>query len=339
MFTTGGTFNNNQLTFYTNGGVAYSVPIHHFTSITVSDFFTANTVNSNSLNSKILYSASTNLYDIFELKGTEDITRVQNGLNTYTGGTPNSPSVNISSVTLNNLTASGNTIVSSFSATTIFSGNTNLYNIFQTIGSDLNKTYVQQGSNITTGGTVDYPTINLVNSPSVAGLSTSAATIIKSTLTVTGNTSLANISATTIFSGSTNLSNLFATQITATNLQNQINTKVNLSGATFTGNVYATYISATTLNAGIINSGNTNLYNIFAPIESIVSIRPGLNTYTAGTQINPSVNISSATLNTLTVSGNSSVQSMSANQITVGTKILTTNNIILSGDILNGRTW
>ena len=57
---------------------------------------------------------------------------MQNGLNTYTGGTITSPSVNISAATLDNLSVSGATSLGVLSATTIISGSTNLYNIFST---------------------------------------------------------------------------------------------------------------------------------------------------------------------------------------------------------------
>ena len=58
-------------------------------------------------------------------------TYVQNGLNTYTGGTSSLPTVNISAATLNNLTVSGATSLGVVSATTIYSGATDLSNIFK----------------------------------------------------------------------------------------------------------------------------------------------------------------------------------------------------------------
>lgn len=71
-----------------------------------------------------------------------------------------------------------------------------------------------------------------------------------------------NISAGTIFSGSTDLSNLFASQSTTTSLQNQLNTKANLSGATFTGNVNAGVISATTISATTYYGNGSNLTGV-----------------------------------------------------------------------------
>ncbi len=60
---------------------------------------------------------------------------VNNGINTFTAGTSTFQSVNITAATLSNLTVSGNSILNSLSANTIFSGNTNLYSIFAPIGS------------------------------------------------------------------------------------------------------------------------------------------------------------------------------------------------------------
>ena len=85
----------------------------------------------NSLSANTIYSGTTNLYDIFATAGdVGDITRVQYGLNTYTGGTANNPTINISGATLDNLNVSGETSLGSISATTIISGTTNLYDIF-----------------------------------------------------------------------------------------------------------------------------------------------------------------------------------------------------------------
>lgn len=62
-------------------------------------------------------------------------TFVQNGINTFTGGTTQYPSVNITAATLNNLTVSGNTSLNVLSASTIYSGGTNLTTIIQSIAA------------------------------------------------------------------------------------------------------------------------------------------------------------------------------------------------------------
>lgn len=89
---------------------------------------------------------------------------------------------------------------------------------------------------------------------------------------------------------------------------------LNLSGGTVTGDTYFTQ----SLSATTIISGTTNLYDIFnvkGEGGSTIHIQPGLNTYTAGTTNSPSINISSATLNQLTVSGESSLGVVSATTI------------------------
>jgi len=139
------------------------------------------TITVNSINSGIMLSAGTNLYNIFSTTDNNDLTRVRNGINTFTGGTVNGPSVNITGLSINNLTVSGDTslsatTISSLSASTIFSGSTNLYSIFQQIGGG-SQTAVQPGTNITTAGTISTPIISTVDSPAFNNLSTSGTSI------------------------------------------------------------------------------------------------------------------------------------------------------------------
>jgi len=116
-----------------------------------------------------------------------------------------------------------------FSATTVnaeilTSGNTNLYDIFQPIGSDLNKTYVQGGLNTYTGGTVDLPTVNI-----------SAATL--DNIAVSGNSTLG---------------------ITSTNTLT-VHGDLFVEGTSFTSHTENVFMSANTitLNYGEVNSGVT----------------------------------------------------------------------------------
>lgn len=134
----------------------------------------------------------------------------------------------------------------------ILSGGTDLYSIFSTTG-DI--TRIQPGANISTGGTIDFPIINLSDSPSVNNLYFSG--------TANGGNLIATaLSGTNIFSGSTNLNDLFSTLLQFTILENQISTKANLSGATFTGGVVATSISANTISATTYYGGAENLTGI-----------------------------------------------------------------------------
>ena len=153
----------------------------------------------------------------------------------------------------------------------IQSGGTDLYDIFATSAGSSDITRVQPGSNILTGGTDNFPTVNLVSTPSVNGFIAS------------GSSSFQILSATTIYSGSTNINSLFADKIHS---HSQYAT---LSGANFTG---------------FIQSGGTDLYSIFSTTDNndITRVQSGLNTYTGGTNNLPSVNISAATLSYLSAS-------------------------------------
>ena len=109
---------------------------------------------------------------------------------------------------------------------------------------------------------------------------------------------------------------------------------------TFTGETTMAAVSAST-----IISGTTNLYNIFQQIgaPSSLTVIGGLNTYTAGTATNVSVNISSATLNTLTVTGNTSLQATTTTNETVNGTLTVTGNTSLqaltaTSEIINGNS-
>jgi len=103
------------------------------------------------------------------------------GGSTFTGGT------------IDNLTATGSTVLDSLTASTIYSGGTNLYDIFLTSAPDGDITRVQPGSNITTGGTANTPIVSVVSSPSFNNLTFSgtiegSSIIIGSNLTTSDNT-------------------------------------------------------------------------------------------------------------------------------------------------------
>lgn len=146
----------------------------------------------------------------------------------------------------------------------ILSGDTDLYSIFSTVGSSGSGdvTRVQPGVNIYTGGTGNFPIINLSDSPTINNLYFSGTA-------VGGNIIASALSGTNIYSGSTNLSDLFATLLQINILEDQILTKANLSGAAFNGVVTSTSLSATTLSGGTILSGTTNLDEIFSPKNTI----------------------------------------------------------------------
>lgn len=252
------------------------------------------------LSATTIFSGSTNIGNMFLLQSAEDVTRVRAGSNILTGGTGTVPIINIvASPFFNDLTISGNTSLQALSATTVISGVTDIGNMFL-LQSAEDITRVYDGRNTTIGGTPNNPIVNVVSSP------------VFNNLTASGNTSLATVSATTIISGTTDLNNLFATQTTTNTINNQLNTKANLSGATFTGNVNVGVLSATTFSATTMISGRTNLSNIFLQTvnEDKTRIHAGSNISTGGTANDPIINIvASPFFNQLTTSGTTTVNS------------------------------
>lgn len=210
----------------TTGGTATSPIINvvsspSFNNITYSGTSTGGSSIANNVSATTFYSAGTNLTTVINnaitaITSNLTSTRVQNGVNTYTGGTPDLPTVNIvDSPSFNNVTYSGtsiggSSIANNVSATTRFySAGTNLETIIYNIAASTeNITHVQPGSNITTGGTATEPIINLSSSPSINNLSFSG--------TATGgNVYGTSVSGGTLYSGSTNLSSIFVNNVSA----------------------------------------------------------------------------------------------------------------------------
>ena len=146
---------------------------------------------------------------------TNDVTRVANGVNTFTGGTDNNPTVNVTGLSIDNITVSGASSFQSISAVTFYSGSTDLSDLIGSGGGGGDTTRVANGINTFTGGTANVPTVN------VTGLSID-------NITVSGESSFQGLSATTLYSGSTDLSDLFGS-VTNTFL----NGIENISGNTY----------------------------------------------------------------------------------------------------------
>jgi hypothetical protein len=187
------------------------------------------------------------------------------------------------------------------------------------------------------------------------------------TLTVTGNTSLQSVSASTIISGSTNLYSIFApfgtisgvetigqgsniaTGGTAVNPTISVVASPAFNNVTFSGTaiggagqfaaVTATSLSATTLSGGTILSGSTNLYSIFAPfgtISGVETIGQGSNIATGGTAVNPTISVvASPAFNNVTVSGTGTINTVNA-QIITATAITDSN--LTSGQAVYAST-
>ena len=324
------TYIQNGLNTYTGGTISnptVNISGGSFNSIIASGSSTfLGGLSATTLSGGTILSGSTNLYSIFQsIGGDTEHTKVQNGLNTYTGGTTALPTVNISAATLSTLSVSGATSLATLSATTMISGSTNLYSIFQQIGSDTNHTNVQNGTNITTGGTAALPTVNLVASPSVNNITFSGTAIggnVQANVGTFTSLSASTLSGGTILSGSTNLYNIFATNasIVHTNVQNGTNITTggtaalptinlvaspSINSLSFSGTAIGNAFSANTVSGGTILSGSTNLYNIFATVGSgVQTVNPGTNITIGGTPSNPTVNlVASPSVNGLSVSG------------------------------------
>jgi hypothetical protein len=187
------------------------------------------------------------------------------------------------------------------------------------------------------------------------------------TLTVTGNTSLQSVSASTIISGSTNLYSIFApfgtisgvetigqgsniaTGGTAVNPTISVVASPSFNNVTFSGTaiggagqfaaVTATSLSAATLSGGTILSGSTNLYSIFAPfgtISGVETIGQGSNIATGGTAVNPTISVvASPSFNNVTFSGTAFG---GAGQFAAVTATSLSSTTLSGGTILSGST-
>lgn len=204
FLTSASTVSDGTNTTVSNIGLDYKVNVvdsPSFNDISFSGTATGGNAIVNEMSATTFYSGSTDVETIIYniAAGVSGIhTFIQNGTNIVTGGTAAEPTVNlVASPSINNLLFSGtatggNIIADSLSATTvsggtIYSGSTDLYSIFQQIGTDTNHTQVQPGSNITTGGTTSLPTISLIASPSINTLTASGSVITNGT-TYSGGT-------------------------------------------------------------------------------------------------------------------------------------------------------
>jgi hypothetical protein len=189
-------------------------------SVSVSSTPSFTSVVATNLSGTTLFSGGTDVSRLFLGTATTFVQSVGAGMNVVTGGTAQNPTVSVSS------TPSFTSVFSTnLSGTTLFSGNTDVSRLFLSSAStnqflSTATTYVQSvgaGSNITTGGTAQNPTIAVSSNPSFTSVS---ATTISAT-TFVSETVLANalnattLSGGTIFSGSTNISEIFNKRITS----------------------------------------------------------------------------------------------------------------------------
>ena len=233
---------NNKLANFTGGTTGGTVTGNY---LPLSGGTVSGTTNFN--NGAIIQSGGTDLYSIFSTGGGGTSTFVKPGRNISTGGTSSNPIINLlDSPSVNNFSFSGaatggNLYTTSLSGGTIYSGNTNINSLFadkihthsqyatlsganftgaiQSGGTDLyaifsttdnnDITRVQPGTNITTGGTENNPTVNLFDSPSINNLTFSG--------TATGgDINAVNITGATYYSGNTLLTTVIINLITST---------------------------------------------------------------------------------------------------------------------------
>lgn len=229
-----------------------------FTSVTASDFI----------------SGGTNLNQIFAPIGSGGgtATRVQPGTNITTGGTASAPIVNVS------LTPAFTSVSAiTISATTFVSGGTNLANL---IGQT---TYVQEGSNIITGGTATRPSVRVSSTPA---FSTVSATTMSATTFVEGNVSLASKYA--------------PISVVATRVQPGTNISTGGTASAPVVNVSSTpvftSVSATTISASTFVQNGTAIVPTY--------VQGGTNITTGGTASAPTVNlVASPSVTSIAASG------------------------------------
>jgi len=232
---------------------------------------TATTFSATTISGGTLYSGSTNLYSIFLTAANVSASTVSAGSNVTVNNVGLDYNVSVvGSPSFNNVTFSGTAIggtvqagagtFTSLSATTlsggtILSGSTNLYSIFATAGSGVQA--VQPGSNITTGGTLALPVINLAASPSVNNLTVSG------TANVTG----------ALQSGGTDLNNIYvqgsgtngtiplwtATRTQANSVITQAGTGVTVMGSIYIYGNVDVLGTASTFNTQTVQTADNNI--------------------------------------------------------------------------------
>ncbi len=246
------------------------------------------------------------------------------GVNAYTASTVFNTIVGVVGSPVFTAVTASSLSGTSVSATTYFSGSTPLnYLLGQ---SSTPATYVQPGTNITTGGTANLPIVSVVASPLFTNLT--ASTLQETTFITPGGvyyrgpngnltassdfafdednvTLLVNggMSAATYYEGSLTLSQKYAPiSVVPTYVQPGVNTTtggtitrpiVHVAGSPVFTAVTASSVSGTSVSATTFYSGSTPLNTILSSIGTGVStyVQPGLNITTGGTPTAPIINV------------------------------------------------
>ncbi len=233
-----------------------------------------NAIHGIRLSGNTIISGTTDLSLLFAPTSAGPSTFIQGGLNTYTGGTPSLPTINISAATLNSLFST------TLSGGTIYSGSTPLSTIITNLAPT--QTYIQPGINTYTGGTSSLPTVN-ISALTITNITVTGISIFN---TITANT----VSGGTIYSGSTNVSSIFAPiSVVPTYVQPGLNTytggtsslptinisALTISNITSTGSATFNTVFGTSISGGTIYSGNTELGTLFTPSSTGVNLQRG----------------------------------------------------------------
>jgi hypothetical protein len=253
-------------------------------------------------NSNFIQSGGTDLYSIFATSSVQGVASVGQSTNIVTGGSASNVTI---ATSLTPVFASVSAVT--ISASTLYSGSTNLYSIFAT-SSVQGVASVGQSTNIVTGGSASNVTIATTLTPTFTSLTATT------------------ISGATLFSGSTNLYSIFAASgsgVLTVGQGSNIVTGGSASNVTIATTLTPTFTSltATTISGATLFSGSTNLYSIFATSSSSnpTFVQPGNNIQTGGTSSNPIIStIDSPIFNNITSSGSSSFQALSATTLYSG---------------------
>lgn len=215
----------------------------------------------------------------------------------------------------NNVEVSGN--LSAGTGGIIYSGGTDLYNIFSV--TDLNDiTRVQPGSNITTGGTSNNPTVNIVSSPSFNAITSS------------GSSSFSILSANTIYSGSTPLNSVISSYSgTSGNLWSASSSSTSIIANNGTNNLASGNLSLITGSGNTITSKLSLIlggYNNFIEGDGFSSIINSTNS-----QITNGAGVSS--LSSIIESSDSYIINSTGSTIisSKGSTLMSLNNCVLLG--------
>ena len=282
------------------GGTAYR-PIVSVIGSPVFTAITASSISGSSISATTIFSGNTNIGSLFGPS-----TFVAPGVNAYTGGTSSRPIVGVvGSPVFTGVTASS-VSGTSVSATTFFSGSSDLSGLFGP------STFVAPGVNSYTGGTVSRPIVGVIGSPVFTAVTASS---------VSGT----SISATTIFSGNSDLNSLFgpstfvAPGVNAYTGGTASRPIVGVIGSPVFTAVTASSVSGTSVSATTIFSGSTNIGSLFGPSTFVA---PGVNAYTGGTASRPIVGVIGSPVFTAVTASSVSGTSISATTIFSGSSDL-----------------